>query len=88
MSLIDNTQTSNSIRNYALGILVVVYTFNFIDRQILSILLESIKTDLGLSDTSLGFLTGFAFALFYATLGIPIANMQIKEIEEILLHFQ
>ena len=47
MSLIDNTQTSNSIRNYALGILVVVYTFNFIDRQILSILLESIKTDLG-----------------------------------------
>ena len=57
MSLIDNTQTSNSIRNYALGILVVVYTFNFIDRQILSILLESIKTDLGLSDTSLGFLT-------------------------------
>ena len=78
MSLIDNTQTSNSIRNYALGILVVVYTFNFIDRQILSILLESIKTDLGLSDTSLGFLTGFAFALFYATLGIPIAKYADK----------
>ena len=74
MSLVDNTQTTNSIRNYALGILVVVYTFNFIDRQILSILLESIKTDLDLSDTSLGFLTGFAFALFYATLGIPIAK--------------
>ena len=78
MSLIDNTQTSNSIRNYALGILVVVYTFNFIDRQILSILLESIKTDLGLSDTLLGFLTGFAFALFYATLGIPIAKYADK----------
>ena len=78
MSLIDNTQTSNSIRNYALGILVVVYTFNFIYRQILSILLESIKTDLGLSDTSLGFLTGFAFALFYATLGIPIAKYADK----------
>ena len=78
MSLIDNTQTSNSIRNYALGILVVVYTFNFIDRQILSILLESIKTDLGVSDTSLGFLTGFAFALFYATLGIPIAKYADK----------
>ena len=75
---IINTQTSNSIRNYALGILVVVYTFNFIDRQILSILLESIKTDLGLSDTSLGFLTGFAFALFYATLGIPIAKYADK----------
>jgi len=78
MSVIDNTQSTNSIRNYALGILVVVYTFNFIDRQILSILLESIKTDLGLSDTSLGFLTGFAFALFYATLGIPIAKYADK----------
>ena len=78
MSLVDNTQTKNSIRSYALGILVVVYTFNFIDRQILSILLESIKTDLDLSDTSLGFLTGFAFALFYATLGIPIAKYADK----------
>ena len=64
----------NNVRNYVLGILVVVYTFNFIDRQILSILLESIKSDLKLSDTSLGMLTGFAFALFYATLGIPIAK--------------
>jgi len=52
-----------------------VYTFNFIDRQILSILLEPIKQDLGLSDTALGMLTGFAFALFYATLGIPIARL-------------
>ena len=71
-SLTENP--SNSLRNYVLGILVVVYTFNFIDRQILSILLESIKNDLNLSDTSLGMLTGFAFALFYATLGIPIAK--------------
>ena len=61
-------------RNYALAILVIVYTFNFIDRQILSILLEPIKRDLGLSDTAMGMLTGFAFALFYATLGIPIAR--------------
>ena len=73
MSSITKNQ-SNSLRNYVLGILVVVYTFNFIDRQILSILLESIKSDLNLSDTSLGMLTGFAFALFYATLGIPIAK--------------
>lgn len=61
-------------RNYVLGVLVVVYTFNFIDRQILSILLEPIKHELGLSDTQLGLLTGFAFAAFYATLGIPIAR--------------
>ena len=65
---------SKQARNYALSVLVVVYTFNFIDRQILSILLEPIKQDLGLSDTQLGLLTGFAFALFYATLGIPIAR--------------
>ena len=65
---------SPAVRNYALGVLVVVYTFNFIDRQILSILLEPIKQALGLSDSALGMLTGFAFALFYATLGIPIAR--------------
>ena len=62
------------VRHYALGILVVVYTFNFIDRQILSILLQPVKDDLGLSDTAMGMLTGFAFAAFYATLGIPIAR--------------
>ena len=61
------------VRRYVLGVLVVVYTFNFIDRQILAILLESIKADLGLSDQALGFLAGFAFAAFYATMGIPIA---------------
>ena len=61
-------------RHYALGILVVIYTFNFIDRQILSILLEPVKTELDLSDTQMGMLTGFAFAMFYATLGIPIAR--------------
>ncbi len=62
-------------RQYVLGILLVVYVFNFIDRQILSILLEPIRKDLGLSDTQLGFLSGVAFAIFYATLGIPIARL-------------
>ena len=61
------------VRTYALSVLLVVYTFNFIDRQILSILMESIKLDLGLSDQALGFLAGFAFASFYAVMGIPIA---------------
>ncbi len=65
---------SEATRRYALGVLVVVYTFNFIDRQILSILLEPIKQELALSDTQLGMLAGFAFAAFYATLGIPIAR--------------
>ncbi len=65
---------STSVRRYMLGVLVVVYTFNFIDRQILSILLQDIKQDLALSDTQLGLLSGFAFAAFYVTMGIPIAR--------------
>ncbi|MEZ5998152.1 MAG: MFS transporter [Hyphomonas sp.] len=60
-------------RAYVLALLTLVYTFNHIDRQILVILLEPIKADLKLDDTQLGMLTGLAFALFYATLGIPIA---------------
>lgn len=73
-SVTADTDRIYKARHYALGILVVVYTFNFIDRQILSILLEPVKAELGLSDTAMGMLTGFAFAMFYATLGIPIAR--------------
>lgn len=69
------TDHIHKVRHYALGVLVAVYTFNFIDRQILSILIEPVKTDLGLSDTAMGLLTGFAFATFYVTLGIPIARI-------------
>ena len=54
---------------------MVVYAINFVDRQILSVLIEPIKADLGLSDSQLGFLTGFAFAIFYATLGVPIGRL-------------
>lgn len=64
---------SRRTRRYVMGLLVVIYTFNFIDRQILAILLPAIKAEFGVSDTVLGFLAGSAFALFYATLGIPIA---------------
>lgn len=53
--------------------LALVYMLNFLDRQILSILAEPIKRDLGLSDTELGMLTGLAFALFYTVFGIPVA---------------
>ena len=65
---------SPTYRSYALALLVVVNVFSYLDRQILSILLESIKRDLQLSDTALGFLTGIAFALFYTFTGIPIAR--------------
>jgi predicted MFS family arabinose efflux permease len=64
---------SAAARRYALALLVVVYTFNFIDRQILAILLPAIQAEFGINDSVLGFLAGSAFALFYATLGVPIA---------------
>ncbi len=60
-------------RRYALGVLITVYTFNFIDRQILAILLPAIKAEFVVGDKVLGFLAGPAFAVLYATLGIPIA---------------
>ncbi|HVI30641.1 MFS transporter [Phenylobacterium sp.] len=56
-----------------LAILILAYTFNFLDRQILGILAGSIKKDLGLTDSQLGLMGGLAFALFYTGLGIPIA---------------
>lgn len=62
-------------RNYVLVILTLIAAFNFVDRQILGVLLEPIKAEFGLSDTQLGLLTGIAFAGFYATLGIPIAAL-------------
>lgn len=69
---------TTSYRYYALGILTLVYVFNFIDRQILIILQESIKEDLSLSDTQLGLLSGISFAVFYVTCGIPIARWADK----------
>lgn len=71
----ENKKYSNSYIQYVLGMLVIVYVFNFIDRQILAILAPSIKEDLGLSDTQIGALSGVAFGIFYATLGIPIARL-------------
>ena len=61
--------------NYVLALLFVAYVFNFIDRQILGILLDSIKKDLALSDTVMGLLTGTAFAVFYSVMGLPIARL-------------
>ena len=58
---------------FVLAMLFIVYTFNFLDRQILGILAPAIKADLGLSDTQLGALGGIAFATLYSTLAIPLA---------------
>src|SRR5690349_20077357 len=65
-------------RNYVLMMLTLVYVFNFVDRQLIVILQESIKKELKLSDTQLGLLSGFTFAVFYVTLGIPIAHLADK----------
>lgn len=64
---------SHAYRNYVLILLLVVGIFNFVDRQILAILLESIKREFNFSDTQLGLLGGIAFALFHVIAGIPIA---------------
>jgi predicted MFS family arabinose efflux permease len=70
----DNPYASKKSAYYALVLLTIVYSFNFIDRQLLAILQESVKADLDLSDSQLGLLTGFAFAAFYVIAGIPIAR--------------
>ncbi|WP_198350999.1 spinster family MFS transporter [Flavisphingomonas formosensis] len=60
---------------YVVGLCMVAYVFSFIDRQILSLLIGPIKADLGISDTQFGLLSGLAFSIFYATMGVPIAGL-------------
>jgi predicted MFS family arabinose efflux permease len=64
---------SGAYRGYVLGVLVLVGAFAWIDRQLLSMLLESIKKEFALSDTQLGMLGGLAFGAFYSTLALPAA---------------
>ena len=81
-----------STRRYTLFLLVVVYTSSFIDRSIINILVQPIKEEFGVSDTAMGFLTGFSFAIFYAGLGLPVAvvpgtptNLKITRQEDLPL---
>lgn len=66
---------STAYRHYILAILTLMYVVNYLDRQVLAILLQPIKAEFGVSDALLGLLVGPTFALFYATLGIPIARL-------------
>ncbi len=68
-------QGMNKVSVYTLTVLTIIYALNFMDRQLVVILQEAIKADLGLMDWQLGMLSGIAFALFYTILGIPIARM-------------
>jgi len=65
---------TTAYRNYVLGVLVVMYVFNYMDRYVLTQMVGPIKEDLGVSDSMMGFLIGPAFALFYTVCGIPIAR--------------
>lgn len=58
---------------FGLGVLFVLYVFNIVDRHIVNVLAEPIKHELALTDAQVGFFTGFAFALFYTIMGIPLA---------------
>ncbi len=68
-----NQQAGGFYRYRVAGFLALVYAFNFMDRQIMSILQEPVRQEFGLSDTQLGMLTGLSFALFYTSFGVPVA---------------
>jgi len=72
-STITAPKSGAGYRYLVVGLLAVVYTFNFMDRQILATLTEPIRKELGFSDTQMGLLGGLSFALFYTTFGIPVA---------------
>src|SRR5260370_6905307 len=67
-------EVAASVRRYTLFLLTLTYAIAFLDRQVLSITQESIKHELGLSDSQLGLLTGLAFSLFFVLIGIPVAR--------------
>ncbi len=68
-------KVSDGYRRYAMTVLLIIYILNFVDRQVINILAEPIKNELGLMDWQLGMLTGLAFAVLYTLLGLPIARL-------------
>jgi MFS family permease len=71
----DGFKASNGYRWYVVWLLFAVYVLNFVDRQILTILVEPIRKEFNFSDTQMGLLGGFAFAVVYSVLGVPIARI-------------
>ena len=60
---------------YVVSLLTLTYTISFIDRQIMSLMIEPIRHDLAISDTQVSLLIGLAFAIFYTLLGVPIGRL-------------
>ncbi len=80
MQSVDATRTSENgtsdgARTYVLALLTVVSFFNYLDRMVIAILLQPIKHELRLSDSQMGLITGLAFAVLYASLGLPLARI-------------
>jgi MFS family permease len=71
----DKLTSGGTYAWYVVAVLMFAYMVAFVDRQILSLLVQPIKRDLGVSDTQIGLLAGFAFAIFYSVLGVPIARL-------------
>lgn len=76
---------SRGYRIYVLALLTLVFVINFVDRQVLSVLIEPIKRELHLTDTQLGLLSGLAFALFYVTFAVPIARLADRKSRRMLI---
>ena len=70
---------SNRRAWYAVVVLTIAYIVSFLDRQLLALVVEDVKADLVLTDTQVSLLLGFAFALFYTTMGIPIGRLADKK---------
>jgi Major Facilitator Superfamily len=79
------TPFTRAYTRYAMGLLLAIYIVNFLDRQVVNILAEPIKNDLGLADWQLGLMSGLAFAVFYTFLGIPIARLAERRHRPIII---
>ena len=71
----DKLFDNPTYKGYVVAVLVLGYIFNTVDRGAINILVEPIKQEFGVSDFLMGLLTGTAFAVFYAVMGIPIARL-------------
>ena len=70
-----NFQRNSRFAWYVVGVLMFAYVVSFIDRLILGLLVQPIKSSLQVSDTEIGLLAGIGFALFYTVMGVPLARL-------------